>query len=87
MDKDSKLNLQVTAVIWGIGLVILFLGLIFNRKALWVRVLCIASAIPCNAPQIINVHPAPCHSPPIRKVESKFTYVLALPFLFPPRGI
>lgn len=34
MDKDSKLNLQVTAVIWGIGLVILFLGLIFNRKAL-----------------------------------------------------
>ena len=45
MDKDSKLNLQVTAVIWGIGLVILFLGLIFNRKALWVRVLCIASAI------------------------------------------
>ncbi len=45
MDKDNKLNLQVTAVIWGIGLVILFLGLIFNRKALWVRVLCIASAI------------------------------------------
>lgn len=44
MDKDSKLNLQVTAVIWGIGLVILFLGLIFNRKALWVSVLCIASA-------------------------------------------
>ena len=45
MDKDSKLNLQVTAVIWGIGLVILFLGLIFNRKALWVSVLYIASAI------------------------------------------
>lgn len=42
MDKDSKLNLQVTAVIWGIGLVLLLLGLIFKRKMLWIGVLAFA---------------------------------------------
>ncbi|GAB2021205.1 hypothetical protein RyT2_02780 [Pseudolactococcus yaeyamensis] len=41
-DKDSKLYLQITAVIWGIGLVLLLVGLIFRISTLWVGVLGLA---------------------------------------------
>ena len=42
LDKDSKLNLQVTAVVWGIGLILLLVGLIFKIKVLWIAVLGLA---------------------------------------------
>lgn len=44
-------------------------------------------AIPCRAPQMINVQPAPCHSPDTSMTNKRLKYVLAVPFLLPPRGI
>jgi len=43
--------------------------------------------IPCNKPQITNVHAAPCHSPLIRKTSNTFNPRLNFPFLFPPKGM
>jgi hypothetical protein len=39
MDKDTKLNLKITATIWGIGAILLIIGLIFKRSFLWIGVL------------------------------------------------
>lgn len=41
-------------------------------------------AAPCIAPQTINVHPAPCHMPPMRKVKNTLRAVLGNEHLLPP---
>lgn len=42
MDKDTKLNLQITAAIWGIGVILLVIGVFFNLLILWVGLLGLA---------------------------------------------
>ena len=52
-----------------------------------VRNTCVkAKAKPCNNPQIMKVHPAPCQIPPITIVIIKFLTVFDAPTRLPPRG-
>ena len=45
------------------------------------------NAIPMQCSQIINVHPAPCHSPPIKKYLPIGLYIFLNSLLFPTEGI
>ena len=46
-----------------------------------------ASPTPWMPPQTMNVHPAPCQSPPSSIVSIRFRYVISLPFRLPPSGM